>query len=319
MYENIKMPSNALLTSGLLFLWSLPYLQPLYWFLEWGQVLTPYVPLFICVAFFFIKKTKLEQGLLGFFLILSTGRLLDYSNIKKESVYDRTSVNDQNSFCLISANLLTQNKSPERAVKEIQDFICSDRPNVLVAIEVNKKWVDVHLKEIEDKLPLVSSKPQENNFGMAVYSNLQFEEFEWINLGSKTDFPAFHAFLPKGAKVLSLYGVHIMPPLSAEKSDTGKENRKKFFEIFDGDRSKSKIVAGDFNATPGSWALGEFEQRKLRIASNGHFISFTWKLPMMPWAWFDHILLSEDLSVARVETSKEFGSDHRMIKAIIEW
>lgn len=279
----------------------------------------PYLPFVFLISFLFIKKNRLEVTSLIFFTLFASLRLFDFSSLEKRLFQENKTELAENSLCIVSANLLTQNPTPEEAVKELEAMLCVDKPNVVLAIEVNEDWIKGPLKTLETRLPLVSAKPLNNNFGMAVYSNISLEEFRWLNLGSDLEFPAFHAYVPKGTKVISMYGVHIMPPLSYKKSQMGKENRKKFFEVFDKDRSESKIVAGDFNATPGSWALNEFRERDLKLASNGHYLNYTWKMPMMPWAWFDHILLSKDLSAARVETSKEFGSDHRMIKAVIEW
>lgn len=317
--ENIHMRFCLFWASFGLLLWSLPIFQPYDWLFEWGQVLVPYLPLIFAANLLLLTKRKgyYKASLLLF--IFSSLRLVDYKFLSLKLKNFHAPRVSQYEACFISINVLTQNQSPHLAVKEIESFLCPDKANVVLMIEINDEWVEKHLKPLETKLPLISAKPQLNNFGMALYSQIPVEDVQWLNLGSSVEFPAISAQLIGAEKKISFYGVHIMPPLSLEKSQKGRENREKFFHVYDKDISALKVVMGDFNATPNSHALGLFLNRGLHLASNGHFLNFTWKQAPFPWAWFDHILLSSNFIVSKIETSEYFGSDHRMIKAYVKW
>jgi len=83
----------------------------------------------------------------------------------------------------------------------------------------------------------------------------------------------------------------------------------------------SLILAGDFNANPWSRIMKTIlDFCKLKIASAGHFLNFTWQYPGIPlYAWFDHVLISEDIYTQELLISEDFGSDHRMIRATLSW
>jgi endonuclease/exonuclease/phosphatase (EEP) superfamily protein YafD len=74
------------------------------------------------------------------------------------------------------------------------------------------------------------------------------------------------------------------------------------------------ILGGDFNLTPFSWKLIKLaEQADLRW---GQTFSASWPAhELIPIVLLNHVLVSEGIQTARVETAPSVGSDHRPIVA----
>ena len=89
-------------------------------------------------------------------------------------------------------------------------------------------------------------------------------------------------------------------------------------------RPYPRIVMGDFNATPWSWAmvrLAELSRTRLlpgyRVTWRGEYPSKLGLLPAVLGQPIDHILVSPGIGLRRVETVFIPGSDHLAVKAVL--
>ncbi|MEM1300564.1 MAG: endonuclease/exonuclease/phosphatase family protein [Pseudomonadota bacterium] len=93
--------------------------------------------------------------------------------------------------------------------------------------------------------------------------------------------------------------------------------------LLDG-RPHPRILLGDFNATPWSWAMHQVAELSetqrvpgYRITWAGAYPSFAGDIPAPIGQPIDHILVSPDMGVQSVETLDIPGSDHLAVKATL--
>lgn len=90
------------------------------------------------------------------------------------------------------------------------------------------------------------------------------------------------------------------------------------------DKSHPRILLGDFNATPWSWAMqrvSEISGTRLmpgyRITWAGSYPSLVGDIPALIGQPIDHILASPQVGLGAIETFDIPGSDHRAVKATL--
>ena len=124
--------------------------------------------------------------------------------------------------------------------------------------------------------------------------------------------------LPDGFEVLVL-GLH-MGQNAGGKQQTHIEALGSLLE----DRPHPRIVLGDFNATPWSWALQRVESLTRTARVPGYFV--TWRgdyptplgnVPAILGQAIDHILVSPSIGIQEVSVVDVPGSDHMGIRAVL--
>lgn len=295
-----------------IFGWVLASVVSEYWLAEWGQILFPYLlPLYVLGYFLFYKNKKAKSvlSLLGALSIIAS---LDLEYILRKTTDKPATAR----LCVSSANVLTINKNKIDALNEMRDLYCNGLPNFLIVLEVDEAWVKA-LSDLNDIYPHQIYKARSDNFGIAFLSSVEVNSKEFIELG---DVPALYSKFHIEERELSLIGVHIMPPMNAGAAKSRKLSYDGLLKM----RTSLKedlIIAGDLNANPWSFFLRRLlEDFNLRISSNGNKLWWSWigGLPFLG-AWFDHVLVSDAISVLEVRLSRLFGSDHKIIRSQLGW
>jgi endonuclease/exonuclease/phosphatase (EEP) superfamily protein YafD len=188
-------------------------------------------------------------------------------------------------------------------------LIRAEMPHVVIAQEANEPWL-AHLGELTAKFPYAVTVPGRGGWGMALYSRLPIAHAEVIYLGQQRR-PGVIARLDLGASVLALVTIHPRAPLHNRAFGDRNEQLLAATKVVE-TVPPPKLLVGDFNTSPWSpYYTRVVRDTNLRDARKGFGLLPTWPAAL-PWLGvpIDHCLVSPELTVARMRTGPNIGSDH---------
>lgn len=221
-------------------------------------------------------------------------------------VPSRTAATTERQFSLLSANVLMENRDTAAFLEIVEEY----DPDLLLVMEPNQWWME-QLHPIRDRYPHQIEQPQENHYGMALYSRFPLQEHE-IYYFEDNGTPAIYTVvrLPSGDEVV-FYGEHPRPPLPGNSvSVADKELFKVANRVLAADRPV--VVAGDFNDVPWSYTVKTFASishlRDIRVG-RGFYNTFDAQNPILRLP-IDQIFLSPGLGLVELANPIRFSSDH---------
>jgi vancomycin resistance protein VanJ len=218
-------------------------------------------------------------------------------------------------FTVVSANLLMVHEDPPRLADEL-DRLAAD---VYLLQELSPHWdEELARRGFWDRYPYNLRVTSEDSFGCAIASRLPVRDLAVFTLA---DLPQMRGVLqPEGGPEIALYDVHLLPPRRPDYYRYHQQGIDSLLDLVQRLEGKSFIVAGDFNATPDS----AFAARMRSLSGDawelaGSGFGFTWPNGMfaLPSLRIDHLFVSPDLTVTRVDVGVGAGSDHRPLRAEI--
>ena len=208
---------------------------------------------------------------------------------------------------VVSANVETTNRN----FSDFISFVIEENPDPLIIQEANERWID-RLKVLEERFPYNKALPRPGGWGLALYSRLAVERFDVVALGSERA-PGLLAQLHRGRGVLSVVTVHPRAPLRRNKFQQRNEQLRDAASIVQALPSP-KLLVGDLNTSLWSPYYAHLvRQTGLYNARKGFGLLPTWpafmpaQLLMIP---IDHCLVSPEISVIKMRTGRNIGSDH---------
>jgi endonuclease/exonuclease/phosphatase (EEP) superfamily protein YafD len=196
-----------------------------------------------------------------------------------------------------------------RRFELVTSYIRETRPDVLLLVEVNGDWIRA-MEGISADYPYQRCEPQEDNFGIALYSRSPWLKCETVYLG-EAQVPSLVAAFDIGGRTLTVFGTHALPPVDEVYS---RRRNSQLSEVADFLASVSgpKMLLGDFNATPWSFAFANLLKRSaLRDSSLGMGVRPTWPVGKLPLKLpIDFCLVSEEILVRDRWIGPQVGSDH---------
>lgn len=213
------------------------------------------------------------------------------------------------SFSILSANVHTANTKMEELLAEI----LKQDPNVVVALEVNERWVDFFNTHLSKSYPYILEHPRPDNFGIAVYSKIELFEPSIHYFGANQT-PSFAARLRTVEQDIQLIAIHPVPPITKQSWELRNEQLQKIAATLS-TASAAAIVLGDFNVSPWTPIFRNFQKAgKLNNASQGFGFFPTWggnsKILFTP---IDHAFYKGRLEVTDFANVYLPGSDHQGI------
>ena len=212
------------------------------------------------------------------------------------------------SFRLLIANVLMQNHQFDRFLQVVQ---VAD-PDLILAVEINDRWL-AELQSLERLYPYVVRQPQDNMYGMGLWSRLKLIEPQ-VRFLMQDDIPSIHTGveLRSGTRIL-FYGLHPRPPEPLRDQDATPRDAELVFvgrEISKYERPT--LVAGDLNDVAWSHTTKLF----LRLShlvdprlGRGFYNTFNANTP-----WFryplDHVFHSNCFTLIDLRRLEHIGSDH---------
>lgn len=208
------------------------------------------------------------------------------------------------------ANVRRENRDFARVVKWVEDF----RPDVLVLIEVDGRWVDA-LAAIEAELPQALKEPADDNFGIAVYSrhpllSRNIEDF------SDEGIRSLHILVNAPGGPVRVLATHALPPSNM----AWFQDRNRHLErvgAWSRGFAEDVIVAGDLNVVPWSTHYRAVESGGLRNIRPRAGVLPTWPTFFPEWmrAPIDHVLYRGGLVLKSARLGPDLGSDHMPVEA----
>jgi endonuclease/exonuclease/phosphatase (EEP) superfamily protein YafD len=256
-----------------------------------------------------INESSLRLWLLlvlGGCLIFHGYRLYPYTLLSAFQVLPATTTDPAYHLNLLVANIQMDNHQSDRFIATVR----ASNPDVLCLLETDEWWIH-QLCELADTYPHTVQQPQNNFYGMAVYSRFPLLNTHVLFRVEK-DIPSIRTVveLPSGAQV-NLYCVHPRPPIpliDTEERDAellliGKEVRQ---------HGRPSVVCGDLNDVAGSPVNLLFQNISGLLdprIGRGLYNTHPTYLPIAR-APVDHIFHSNELRLVKLARLPDAGSDH---------
>lgn len=208
---------------------------------------------------------------------------------------------------LLSLNVFQDNKDYAATIALVEQ----DKPDVFLAMENDEGWTNALNTALGDAYPYRETIPQDNTYGMALYSRLPLRDVERNDLsGGGTPSIRARVVLP-GGQLVTLFAVHPRPPVPGR--DTGQRDAE-LIMLADLVRESGRptLVLGDFNDVPWSHVTETFQATGGLVdprIGRGFMATFDAKNPLMRWP-LDHLFYSDDFAIAGYGVGPDVGSDH---------
>jgi endonuclease/exonuclease/phosphatase (EEP) superfamily protein YafD len=215
---------------------------------------------------------------------------------------------DNGKVSLLAANVFQDNRQYDLFVSEIKKY----DPDIVLTMESDSGWEE-GLKEIEKKYPHTIKAPNEQYYGMHLYSKNEITNAK-INYLIEDMVPSIH-FEYKIIHDATVYFecLHPAPP-SPTENETSKERDAELMIVAKKirERNKPTVVCGDMNDVVWSRVTRLFKKMTNMIdprIGRGFFSTYHAGYRFMRFP-LDHLFHTKDLFIGRMERTKNFGSDH---------
>jgi endonuclease/exonuclease/phosphatase (EEP) superfamily protein YafD len=235
-------------------------------------------------------------------------RIFPYTPIAPVRVQPSRRTSSENRVRLLISNVQMENTDHERLLRLVRDT----DPDILLAVETNERWVQA-LEGLTADYPYVVRRPQDNWFGMVLFSRLPLLESK-VEFLVQDDIPSVLAVLELAGDRIVLRGLHPRPPEPLRDQDSTPRDA----ELVLVGRSIGKqngaptIVAGDLNDV--AWSATT--QLFLRLSGlldprmgRGLYSTYNARNPLVRWP-LDHLFHSNHFRLAELRRCDDIGSDH---------
>lgn len=231
---------------------------------------------------------------------------VERSRVKPSRDRPRT---DARTLRLLISNVLMENTQHERLLRLVEEA----QPDVVMAVETNARWAEA-LEPLAETYPYVVRQPQENYYGMMLFSRLPLIEPR-IEFLVQDDIPSVHTGieLPGGAQVV-LHGLHPRPPEPIRDQDSTPRDAELVMvgRAIGEDEDVPTLVAGDLNDV--AWSptselfvrLGQLLDPRI---GRGMFNSYNANNPLLRYP-LDHVFHSSHFRLVELRRCPSIGSDH---------
>ena len=244
--------------------------------------------------------------------------VLPYTPVWKKQVLHvrQDQLNVEQQISLLVANVLTPNHKYHLLLEQINRL----QPDVVLTLETDQVWQEA-LKPIEADYPYRVAVPQDNLYGMHLYSRLPLADTE-VKFILSDETPSIHATIRlRSGLSVQLYCLHPKPPSPTEAKDSTLRDAEL---LIVGDQIKdideSCIVMGDLNDVAWSRTTRLFQRISgLLDPRVGRYFMNTFHAdyPLLRWS-LDHIFHSTDFGLVEMKRLPHIGSDHFPIYVVLQ-
>ncbi len=311
----------ALLALALLFIvaTALPLIHEPYWWIrifDFPRVQLAVLGLVVLGAFWFFhdRKARLDRAVLAL-LVAGFGyqlvQIWPYTPLHSVESVQAEAPADENTFRLVSSNVLQTNREGERWLRVIR----AAQPDLVVAMEADAWWQQT-AQPLRENLPYAVEHPLDNTYGILLYSRWPLRDVEVREI-VEDSIPSIWGTvdLPSGVPVRFAF-IHPRPPQPADDTD----NRDAELVLVAREVEEHEgplIVAGDFNDVAWSYTTELFQEISGLLdprVGRGLYSTFHADYPPLRWP-LDHVFHSESLEVVELRRLDYVGSDHFPILA----
>ena len=234
--------------------------------------------------------------------------MFPYTVLARRQVEQARSTDAGGTLAALFANVLMTNRDSQRLLAIIR----SQDPDLVLAVETDAWW-QRELEVLARTHPHGVRQPQDNTYGMLLYSRLELVEAQ-VKFLVQADVPSIHARVKlRCGALIELRCVHPRPPAP----DEAKESTPRDAElIVVGRELKQKrapaIVLGDLNDV--AWSRTNYQFQELsglldpRIG-RGFYHTFHARYPFLRYP-LDHCFHTKHFRLVSFQRLPAFGSDH---------
>jgi len=209
---------------------------------------------------------------------------------------------------ILAGNVLQTNTNYQKFL----DIVKKHDPDIVLTMESNKDW-EKGLSELENTYSFTIKIPQENLYGMHLYSKFELIDPE-IKYQVEDGMPSiFFEYPINDYKKVFFCCLHPAPP-SPTENETSKERDAELMITGEIIRKLDKptVVCGDMNDVVWSRTTRLFKKMTAMIdprIGRGFFSTYNANYRFMRFP-LDHLFHTKDLFVKVMERSENYGSDH---------
>lgn len=267
-----------------------------------------------------LKKWKLHSKILGILLtlglIINGIYLINYTvlvPVEVPSAIESHQKNDQ--FSILIINVKMTNRRSEKIVKMLKD----KQPDIFLAMETDAWWDRVFLF-LKKEYPYSQRTINPKTYGMILYSKfpLQHTHVDYLN---NDHVPSFRTqLLLDNRKTVNFHAVHPVPPNYFEDLPDNEGQKAKALEKIGAQIQNSALpvmVAGDLNDVVWSHIDDLTNTKEVLFdvrVGRGFYNSFNAENFLMRWP-LDHLFVSKEFQLHKLERLEKIGSDHFPIYA----
>lgn len=243
-------------------------------------------------------------GLLGA-MVYQLTKVIPYTKLHKR--LDTPSDND-GMVSILAVNVLQTNTQFEILIQIIKEY----NPDLVLTMESNKDWENA-LTDLEEIYPFSIKIPMESLYGMHLYSKNELKNVS-TQFQVEDDIPSIYFDYSINDKVTIFFAcLHPAPP-SPTENDTSKEQDAELMLTGEHIRDLDQpcVVCGDMNDVVWSRTTRLFKKMTEMIdprVGRGFFATYHAGFRLMRFP-LDHLFITKDLYVGKMERTQHFGSDH---------
>ncbi len=263
--------------------------------------------------------------------------IIPYTAIYPREMVDSPATDNRNRLSLLVYNVLSEN----RDVQALLNLIEEHNPDAILLSEPNQWWFE-QLEILEKQYPFTVSQPQENQYGMILYSRFELSNPE-IRFLVEPGIPSVRVQIRLlSDEIITLYGVHPRPPGLKPKSNEVHNTRYDTEDQEDGEREDTDkrdaelmivakeigeikdepvIVAGDFNDVAWSHTTHLFQRIWGLLdprVGRGLFTTFDTRSRLMRYP-LDHVFATKHFLLVDLKRLPDIGSDHFPFLVVLDY
>jgi len=252
--------------------------------------------------------SKLVTLAVGAGIALELVRVLPYTPLYRSELLPATAEAPANRVSALTCNVLQHNREPRRLLELIERL----DPDIVFLLEIDDRWFAA-LRGLETKYSHRIARPQDDTYGMALYSRLELIDTE-IRFVRQEHIPSVKATvkLPSG-ETFQLYGLHPSPPAPQYAETTLQRDAELVLvgreaKLYDG----PAVVMGDLNDVAWSHTTRLFRRISGLLdprIGRRTMPTFPVATPLLRFP-LDHIFVSNHFKLVAFERLEDVGSDH---------
>ena len=235
-------------------------------------------------------------------------RVAPYTQLNSVELMEASDGDPNNRLRILSCNVLQSNSDAARLLA----LIARRDPDIVFLLEIDDAWLG-RVRELETRYPFRVVRPQDDTYGMALYSKLELVEPE-IREIRKEHVPSIKTGVRMASgRIVRLYGLHPDPP-APEYAETTSQRDAELVLV--GREAKlctePIIVAGDLNDVAWSHTTRLFRRLSGLLdprIGRGTLATFPVALPFLRFP-LDHIFVSTHFALHELDRLEDVGSDH---------
>ena len=239
-------------------------------------------------------------------LSLQLVRIFPYTVAAPNQVLKAASQHPESRIRVMISNVLMENRQSIDLLQIVRDTT----PDLLLVVETDDWWHQ-KLEVLDAVFPYRIKRPQDNYYGMELFSKLELEANDVrFLLSDKIPSIRTGVRLPSGVWI-DFFGIHPRPP----DPDHDSEGRDAEILLVAKEMRASKraaIVAGDLNDVAWSHTTRLFQRMSGALdprRGRGMFSTFHAGHPLMRWP-LDHVFHDSSFKLVELRRLPNIGSDH---------